>query len=224
MAKSRRRMTKSPGPRPDWVYRSDLHDEAGGLVDPWGTYEQVGAGLVSGQQNAIAQVLYDGTNYLGTAVGMGANVPIFQPRAARAEGNKAKVHMVDGWIGVIPSTWALGSVFNLGIRFGVFEQDEVSGAPMVPIEYNMWGYGGAITQNVTKPAVFANTRNWDRELRRFEAFNTGAGPVRFNYRFRFKANRRLRPHECYGVYAETQEGSVTLSMVFFLRSLVSDEG
>lgn len=217
-------MTRSPGPRPDWVYRSDLHDEAGGLVDPWGTYEQVGAGLVSGYENSIAQVLYDGHNYLGSAAAMAGNVPVFQPRAARAEGGKPKILAVQGVIGAIPSVWALGSVFNLGIRFGVFEQDEVSGAPVFPAEYNMWGYTGAINQNVTKPATFANTRNWDRELRRFEAFNAGGGSIRFNYHFRFKVNRRLRPHECYAVYLETQGGSSTLSTVFFLRTLVADEG
>lgn len=223
MARSKRRMTKSPrGARADWVFRSDLHDEAGGLIDPFGTYEQAPVSLPAGDTNSVGQVLYDSHNYIANAVAMSANVPIFQPRAARAEGGRARILAVKGVVMITPSQWALGNAYLLGMRFGIFEQDPTSGALLVPAEYNMWGFAGAPTQNATKPSVFANQRNWDLEVRFQRAF--GDSGDRFNHLVSFRCRRSLRPHEAYGVYCALAPGSTTSAVAFWLRSLVVDEG
>lgn len=211
----------SRGPKADWVYRPNIYDDAGSPFDTFGTYSPWPTVLTSGQNNAEGLILYDSHNYLNKVVSFG-NIPIPFANAARAEGSRAKVIAVEGHMTVVPSAWAVGTVFQLGMRFGIFEQDAVGGFVLVDTNYNMF-FQTALTQ--LHPAVHANTRLWQREFRRREDFIENRGS--FTYRFRFRVNRFLNPNQCYAIYLEsstTNPSSVNLSLTPWFRTLVADEG
>lgn len=209
---------RSRGPRADWVYRPNVHDAAGALVDDFGTYEPTVKVLLPGDPAAIAAVLYDSHNYINPSTQAG-NVPRPVPSSGRAEASRALIKAVQGTVIFRPSTWALGSVWRLGMRFGIFEQDPNSGAFLIDPLYAMWSLP---TLNNVKPAVWANDRKWQHERRSALTFSDNSQIWVWN--FRFRVNRRLNPNECYGIYTATQSDSVNLIMQMFFRTLVSDEG
>lgn len=214
-SRSRRQRVKA-----DWVYRGDIHDETGALVDDGGSYTASQKTLTSGGPQAIAPILYDSHNYVksGTMIG-GAGTIIPMGMAARAEAMRPLIMRVQGVVHVSPSTWALGSAFHLGFRFGVFEQDAQTGLLLIDPAYNMWT---AVANVDTAPSRWANDRKWVRETRTAVTFSDNS--QFFNFRFNFKTKRRLNPNECFAVYTETFTGSVNLGLRYFLRTLVADEG
>lgn len=221
MPRSRRAIRtsrKSARTRADWTYRPNLRDAVGALVDNLGTYEPTLTVLTPGVANAQARVLYDSHNYVSNMVQI-AGATVRFPSPARAEGAKARIIMVEGMIVSAPSVWAVGSTFSLGLRFGIFEQDAGVGAFLIDPAYTMWAPSLNIPQN---PAYWANDKKWQHERRAVEVFTENT--VRFDRRFRFRVNRTIMPHECYGIYIESQTGSVNLSNQLWFRTLVADEG
>lgn len=207
------------GPKADWVYRPNLRDEAGSLIDDLGTYDPVVQTLLAADPNANAAVLYDSHNRQMNTVTFGA-VPFQFPRMARAEGGRAKIIRVQGQHIVTPSTWALGSTYRLGIRFGIFEQDPASGAFLIDPSYGLWVAAGDVQLGA---AAWANDRKWQHEMRYGTAFSPDR-PQMWNFRFNFSVNRRLMPNECYGMFYSTFGGSVTTIHQMWYRTLVADEG
>lgn len=222
MARSRRQ-SRARGPRADWVYRGDAFDEEGALFDGAGSYSHIAATLPAAPANAIVQILYDSHNFIANAVQLPGNIPLGMSSAGRAEGHRPLIKWVQGQIMIRPSAWALGSLLGIGFRFGIFEQDPEFGAVLLAPGYAMATSG--VTQTQAQDAIFANDRQWQHERRFYTAFGDGGHPALWNQRFSFRVNRRLQPHQCYGVYCEGQGGfSVTTSLTFWLRTLVSDEG
>lgn len=205
-------------PRADWVYRPNVHDAAGGLVDDQGSYEPTVKVLTPGDPAAIAPVLYDSHNYINPSTQAG-NLPRPVPSSGRAEGGRAFIRRVQGLIIIRPSTWALGSIWRLAMRFGMFEQDPNSGNFLIDPLYAIWSLP---TLNNLKPAVWANDRQWQHEWRNAMTFSDNS--QMWVRRFNFRVNRRLNPNMCYGIYVASQSDSVTLTLQFFFRTLVSDEG
>lgn len=225
MARSRRRMARPPRrartsrPKADWVYRSNVFDAAGGLFDDLGTYAPQYQTLAS--NTSLAGVLYDSHNFTQTRMRQTAadapRVAIYAP--ARAEGGRAFIHRVVGTMFVTPSNWSLGSQFQFGIRFGIFEQDASVGAFLIDPNYNMCTPGALA---IVQPALWANDRKWQHEMREHRTFTDNA--TIFKYRFAFSVRRSLAPHECYGFYMENPPAETsTISSKFWFRTLVSDE-
>lgn len=213
---------RSARPRADWTYRSNIHDAAGALVDSLGSYEAIATTLAPGVGSAIFKCLYDSHNRVGGVRkpdAAGATFFPSMPGPARAEGGKAKILAVQGTLQVTPVTWALGNRYTLGIRFGQFEMDPISPAILIDPLYTMLGVGTLIQ---SKPAQWANDRNWDREFRHTEVFNDNSQTRMF--RFSFRVRRTLRPNMAYGMFLETSNGSVNVAITPWFRALVSDEG
>lgn len=220
MARSKRRMpSRRSRPRADWVYRPNLRDAAGGLIDDLGTYDQGNQTLVAGIPTANAAVLYDSHNRIAQTMPTGGGVPTMT-QAARAEGGRAFIVAVQGVIIWTPTTWALGSTYRLGIRFGMFEQDPSTGAFLLDPTYSMWQ--ATVGTPMLSPASWANDRQWQHEYRVGQQFNDNSQI--WNKRFFFKVRRSLLPNFCYGIFLESQPGSVNLSYQLWFRTLVSDEG
>lgn len=205
--------------RADWVYRPDFFDELGALIDDNGSYSRGDKTLAPGDVNANALILYDSFNFVSKSNLLTSNLGTIQPAWTRAEGSRAKIIAVEGTMIVRPSTWALGSTFMLGMRFGIFEQDVGTSAFLIDPTYALWTNPAAMALS---PARWANDRNWQREFRRQEAFATN--DVRWQFYFRFRVNRRLKPNECYAAYVATDGTSVTLVYNAWFRTLVADEG
>lgn len=208
----------------DWVYRACLYDETGGALDSIGSYDPTEQTVVAGFGNSGGCVLYDSHNYvnnIATLFGQAAGnyIPLAAP--ARPEGRTSKVIRVQGNIIWRPSSWAVGSSFRLGLRFGIWEQDPTTGSIVAPAAENMWSpiILGALD---THPVFFANTRSWQKEYRISEQFSENT--VRFEKAVNFKVNRRLKPNECYALWVETSAGSTTLLFQYWLRTFVADEG
>lgn len=224
MARSKRRSfrrSSSPSrPKADWVYRGDVHDAAAGLIDTFGTYTPGGSfSQTPGIAAASVHWLYDSHNYRSFTAGQPGNLQFRMPSHWRAEGRNPLCLRVQGWIGIGPSTWALGSFYWLGIRFGVFTQNAQTGNAVFPVQYSMWSYPA---DDMLAPARFANDRSWFREFRHVEHFNDNS--MRKNLRFNIKLRRRLKPNEGLGMYTETADGSVNINITTALRTLVVDEG
>lgn len=226
MPRRRRTMTKSPGRRKrpaDWVYRMHIRDEAGGLSDALGSYEFTFATLVAGQANSQVRILYDSFNYVNGRfpdIG-GGNTPGFLlPAPARAEGKNPLIHRVQGEILVRPSSWAITNAIFIGFRFGIFEQDPLSGLVLLDPGYTIINPSATSLLN---PGLYANTRDWQHERRIWDVFESNTN--RWHLRFNFPVRRTLKPHECYAVYAEGNgASSVNCVVGYQLRTLVSDEG
>lgn len=217
------RLRKTRRPRADWVFRGNIHDVTGALVEDLGTYVSSTTDLTAGEGNALGKILYDSHNYIKSAI-VSAGAPGSSytfASSARAEGGRARIHRVRGSVFVRPTTWTIGSFFRLGFRFGMFEQDAVAGTILVDPLYNMWLATNA-TDNA--PSRWANDRAWQHERREFKVFATGNETVGWNFRFNFPVNRSLRPDQCYAVYMETIVSSATLQVQRWLSTLVSDEG
>lgn len=120
---------------------------------------------------------------------------------------------------VTPSNWALGSQFQFGIRFGIFEQDPGTGLLLIDPNYNMLTAGALA---IVQPALWANDRKWQHEFREHRTFTDNA--TIFRYRFSVSVRRSLQPHECYALYMENPPAETsTISSKFWFRTLVSDE-
>lgn len=226
MARSKRRtFSKRRRVAADWVYRPCLQDLAGGLIDDLGTYDFITGTLVAGPANANFHVLYDSHNHISNTMGALAAAPIREmPNAARAEATRPLIMRVQGIATIRPSAWAVGSIFQLGMRFGIFEQDAQSGSVLIDPAYSMWSAGGAGI-NQLRVATWANDRNWQHERRFGQAFHDNG--AYFMQRFNFRVNRRIDPNECYGIYMESDTqfvSSINLLYQLWFRTLVSDEG
>lgn len=222
MPRTRRRMAKTPRrrERADWVYLGNIHDEAGTLVWAAGTYDAVDFPLLPASGNAVGKILYHSYNFIHHGTTMASPGTLLAlPRYSRAEGRNAKIRRVRGMVHIHPSTWAIGSTFRIGFRFGIFEQDAESGFVLIDPLYNMWTNSGNDDVN---PQRWANDRNWQHEWRDTRTFSDNSSF--FNYRFDFPVNRTLKPHECYAMYVESASTSVNLVGQSFLRTLVVDEG
>lgn len=225
MARSKRRPFRKSASRrkADWVYRGNVFDVAGGLIEDLGTYAPQTTTLTAGVGSAFGKVLYDSHNYIKSAqIAQTPNLAeFFMPSAARAEGSRAKILRVQGVIMARPTTWTIGSFIRIGFRFGFFEQDADSGVALVDPLYSMFNAAGLSDQ---QPARWANDRAWQHERRFLAAFATGNEMTTWTWRFNFPVNRSLRPDQGYFVYIETEGGSATLNVQRWLRTLVVDEG
>lgn len=217
MAKSRRRSFRSPRTRGDWVYRPQLLDDEGNAIDTGGTYDPRESTLTPGLLNSLAKVLYDSHNYVQASV-VGANIPFVMPAPARAEGGNPKILRVQGMVEFRPSAWAIGNAVRLGMRFGIFEQAADGGGFLIPAGYSMYTATSNIMDN---PHRWANDGFWQKEIRYTDYLQSGSSN-RWSLYFNFKVNRRLQPHQCYGIYVESG-GDVTLFLRFWFRTFVVDE-
>lgn len=220
-SRRRRTVTRRPRERADWVYRSNLRDEAGAVVDAFGSYEPQEKTITPAEGGSGVLWLYDSNNRMQVAQnlpGVG-NAPSMMPRAARAEGKKALIKWVQGVIFMRPSAWASGNSYRVAMRFGMFEQDQSDGTALFNGAYTLWG---VTTNNQHMPAVFANDGMWQHERRVGQTFNDNS--QLWLQRFSFRVNRRLPPNFGYGCYIETLTGSVNLIIQPWLRTLVVDEG
>lgn len=222
MARTRRKMpARRARRRADWVFRPDLFDSAAGNVDANGTYSPFAFNLPGGLANARWSSLYDSNGYLAFVANAGAgNVGTPLPRAARAEGRRPYVKWVRGKILLQAATWTVGSIFRLGIRFGVWNQNPASGNIIVSAAYSMWN---ATTLNDDQVAVFANDGEWQKEVRMLRTFSTGNEQTAWEVPVSFPVRRSLRPNQAYGVYLESTTGSATLAVQYWLQTLVADE-
>jgi len=210
--------------RADWVYRGNQYQAgiAGAGMDPsvQASYTPSITSIMSGLVNSRALILYDSVNRLKVVAGVGVSGANFMERAARAEGRRPSIMASEGTIYFEPDTWALGNLWAIGWRLGVFLQDPVSGAVSVPGTYTMWTDGGM----GDNPAVWANDKKWVQEERFFKTFtdNQGNGVTTLHYRWR--GRRSLGPDECFALYIELEPTSVNGRLQPWCRSLVQDEG
>lgn len=229
--------------RKDWVYRPAGHrlpDETVNAGQGLGAFEGLGASLGSYDRQVVtmatgvaasqARILYDSTNRI--AVGMGSldsetRTTTWFTRAARAEGKKARVFAVQGFLHCEPTTWTLGNVMAIGWRLGVYDQDPESGFIEVPTEYSMWENGSAgVGTPFATPAMWANDGRWVKEDRRIKVFSSGdeAPQMRIPIYWRSARGITLRGRESFALYLELGATAVQMRIQTWLRSLVSDEG
>lgn len=211
---------RAPRKKGDWVYRGDIHDSAGGLIDNFGTYVP-GAGFVqvAGSANATIHWLYDSANYRKYSVTVGGTTT-GMPSFHRAEGQKPLLLRVQGWISFTPSTWAAGSTFFLGMRLGIFEQNQNTGNALFAAAYNMWNYAAT---DAISAAAFANDSRIIRDWRMVKSFADAGTPIRYNLYLNVKMRRRMNPTDGLGIYLETATGSTNLVVVSALRTFIVDE-
>lgn len=222
MARSRRTMRRrtSRRRRADWVFRPNVHDESGNLVDNFGTYQPTFTTLTPGVDNAFIKILYDSHNRFSSLTqGPGNTQEPGLPRVSRAEGRKATILAVQGSITFDSSTWVGGDLVDFGFRIGAFEQDVMNGGVLIDATYSLFN---PTTINMVKPAIWANDRNWDFERRYRTRFGGGTDPV-WRFQINVRAKRRLNPNMCYAVFFESAAGN-NLNVRPFLRTLVQDEG
>lgn len=203
----------------DWVYRGNLHDVGGLLIDDMGSYAANESILVAGIPTANVHQLYDSHNFTANTVAGQFDAPRVRVMApGRAEGRRAFIKHVQGMIILRPSTWAVGSSFRYGVRFGIFEQDAGSGGILIDPAYTMWV--DPIT-NSTKTNVWANDRKWQHERRLVQTFDDN--DQLWMLRFSFRVGRSLNPNESYAAFSESAAGSVNLFEQFWFRTLLEDE-
>lgn len=221
------RSRKSRPVKADWVYRSNqfpVNDPAGGAIlsgDTLGTYEVNAFTVPSG--TAAGRWLYDSKNHLVglTRLAGAGGVPIFGSmlKAGRAEGSRPTILRTEGMIITTVSTWAVGSVKYYGWRIGDFEQVPDTGAMSLDASYSLM-----FNVNQTKPADWANQKNWVRERRHYQTFgdNTAGSAMHF---VSWSGRRTLREDRGWGIYMEV-DNLVSSNIVWrlWLRSLVVDEG
>lgn len=144
-----------------------------------------------------------------------------QAGAALPEGGRQRVYGVDFWCSATPTDLAAGSIFGLGIRLVHFEQDNPTGAALIPVEYSMWEDGAG-----SVPTQWANS-GFLKEMRDFQLFSTAiAGLVNrsaFTYRMRWRSRRGLTLGNERGlyIYMETVPGSRSLLIRPFARTLMA---
>jgi len=201
----------------DWVFRADIYDSAGAAVDSGGTFVPGAAWpLTAGVGNNQGHVLYDSANYRSYA--RTANFQATMPSWFRAEGRRPLISAVRGWIAWRPSTWAVGSIFQVAFRFGVYEQNP-AGLLTTDPNYTLWLASSAYSADAAR---WANDRAWVKEYRRFASFNENN--AYFTIPVFFRCRKTLRPDQCFGVVAESISGSSGLQIQYALSTLVADEG
>lgn len=204
--------------RADWVYRAVLVDGTGALIDSNATYYPDGfLSVPPGIANSVGLILYDSFNRTKQLTNLGAT-PIVMGRYFRAEGRNPRIHRVQGDFFVTPSTWALGSIFAIGMRIAVLRQSAATGAILLPTAYNMWGGGTNLPD--TLAAHFANIPHV-ADFHRIVAFNDNSNVTRIP--INVPVRRSLKADECLALYVEGRVGSVTMNVTPTLRSLVSDD-
>lgn len=226
MARSRRRsMPRRRRPKADWVYRDNIYSTAG-PDELLGSYTPRGTSILAGPAQAAGKILYDSKGYINPSRQGTTGVTHPVSAAARSEGSKARILMVEGVVFVTPSTWVLGSQMLAGFRFGVFEQSPVTGNIQVDANYSMWSEQLDVTAN---PAIWAD-RPHSLERRLFRRFAGGNELTAWTLAVRFRVNRTLMPNQCFGMYVENSDSSgglgssVTFIIQPWLRTLVVDEG
>lgn len=229
MARSRRGRSVPRGTRRrrkgDWVYRGNQYPGfTGGAADPsvQASYTESVTSVLSGLANSRGLILYDSWNRMQHVMTAGAGVPNLISNAARVDGSKPCIMATEAWLAFIPDTWALGTVFTMGWRLGVFLQDPISGAVQVPASYSMW-VDNSLADNAS---VWANDRQWVREGRTCRDFNNTQTAGIQTLSIRWRGRRYLRPDECWALYLEvpgtTQFAGVSSRMMPWCRSFVSD--
>lgn len=220
MARSRRgrsssRRRAAPARKMDWVYRSGGYSANDYVQDGLGTYGPLVTAINSGPANANARILYDSRNYL-REFAFSAAGPVALGREARAEGRKPQMAMVEGWVYLEPSAWAIGNVAAMGMRVGVYEQSVIDGFISVDANYSMWADGPA-----ESAAMWANAQRQNvLERRIWWGFGDNSA-VRTVY-FRQRVNRYLSDNECLAIYFEVPNTSVNVRMQCWLRTLVGE--
>jgi len=208
--------------RRDWVYRNDgAALTTGGVViltaDQLGTYTP--NPLVIGSEDSAGLILYDSRNYLRAMTHGGAGTLGAINMGARASGKRAQMHYVSGMVFVTTSTWAIGNTMSIGLRIGIFGQSISGGNIEAPAGYSMWLNGGESTI-----ADFANQQRanqWEKRVQ--HAFSADTGSI-FGIPVSARVRGSLNDDECLGLFVEAGSGTVNLSIVPFLRTLVTDEG
>lgn len=222
MARTRRKMARPPRKRRprDWVFRPNLYDNTGGLVDGNGSYVPgASVAVTAGVAGGNAVVLYDSANYRHYSTPR-TSIVVPMPSWARAEGGRPYIHRVRGQLIWTPSSWALGDAVFAGARIVILEQDTVSGNVIVDPAYSMWAAATNLSFDATR---FANDRNWFWERREFIDFAAGGQRLRHHWLVGASVRRRLQPHQCLALWYETAVGSVNSSLNIVCSSLVSDE-
>lgn len=202
----------------DWVYRTNAI-ASDGSIDGLGTYQNVASTLVGG--GSAAWILYDSHNHkelLLRGQSPPGGVQQSLSMAARAEGRNPLIRRVSAMIRVNPSAWALGSSYVIGLRLGIFEQDPDTGNVLLDVSYSMFAdLGNAYV------ADWANSRENLREYRRYVLFTDASSSGQMHVQLNWAGMRRLLPHQCLAIYAETQGGSVNTTWQRWCRTLVADE-
>lgn len=208
----------------DWVFRDNVYDESGAQTGALGSYMNLGTTLAPGVGNAFGRILYDSHNHIKSGIStLGGDFRPFGSQG-RAEGGQATILATRGHISIRPSAWALGANLVVGFRIGVFEQDAGTGLILVDPTYSMFTSGANIS---LAASAWANSRQWVWERRFYTTFSDNAQV--YNMNVRIKCRRRLKPNECWALFAEANNqagtiGSVTSTVTTWLKSLVSDEG
>lgn len=210
----------------DWVYRDNVFDEAGALVNAGASYSNTEVSIAAGAPATRVQILYDSHNYMKQGVQLAAGAMVPFGSQGRAEGGRATILGYEGMVAMRPSTWAAGSAIRLGFRVGVWEQDADLGLVLVDPVYSMWGNFANTALNAS---AWANNREWVEERRIYKTFASANDQALFCTYFRRRCRRRLRPHKCFAIWGEVNNaagtvGGVTTLCTYWLRTLVSDEG
>lgn len=220
-------------PKADWVYRG-MFETPGSEppADPWvseaqglASYTEFVGTFAAGPTSARFLVLYDSRNRLAElastwSVAGGFNSIAMMPRAARAEGKKPLILASEGQIYLRANTWALGNIMAWGYRIGVFEQDPLTGLVVLNADYSMWNTSADWNDQVS---TWANQSGWVQERRFWRTFNADF-PSDTSFSYRWRGRRRLKEHECFGIYLEAESTSVNMLTQPWCRTLVSDEG
>lgn len=206
--------------RADWVYRPDMVDDTGALIDQMGTYDSTVKLQTTGVANSTLSWLYDSVNRLKVLGAIGGAGFVQVPRAARAEGRNPLCLAAEISLILQPQTWAVGDQYRLGIRLMHAEQDPDDGLPLFNAEYTMWEPAAAGTP---RAAIFANERTFIREWRTAAQFNDNSQLWVFRRFVRFR--RALPPERGLGIFLQMPNtSSVNLNVQFWCRTLVVDEG
>lgn len=208
----------------DWVYRDDIYDDTGALIETGGSYSSAVGNITGGPLSAAIKILYDSSNYIARVIGAGGVVPAIYGSAGRAEGRKPFIAFSHGTVFFTPSTWALGNIAAIGIRMAKFEQDPISGQVLIDPSYTMWSRTNQVGIN---PANHANSQPWYAERRIIRGFTENS--AQFSARLAARVRTSLEPHQCLALWFENPGGdnppvnSVSLVMNgCYFRTLVSD--
>lgn len=211
--------------RGDWVYRGLEYTPAGaqlasqtssytGLTRNSGAYT-----LSSGTQ--IGLILYDSSNYMMRTTTQTATSRM--STAARAEGRRATVMAVNGFIFITPNAWTVGSNFLIGWRLVVCDQNEFTGALDLPAAYSFVQQAPTAALPSSDFAMSANGWGNLAEGYKFQTFDQNDASWMLHIKWR--GRRSLESNSCLGLLMESAGpavGSTTLLVSPRLRSLVHD--
>jgi len=226
-ARSGGRRRKTPV---DWVYRpTGLFSTAPGTYN--GRSSLTVATNTVNQILSAAAILYDSQDYLGVITRESFGNTSDMPKAARAEGRRARCIRVQGKILFLPANgWAEGGRWYMGVRLGWYEQDPQGGRLLVAPEYSMWE-PEIVTGAFGDVALWANDRLQNmREWRLHQGYDTekAAGFVPLHINVRLPIQRAPSSLHCLALYFEAPSTITTLvaNTQFWVncRTLVADEG